>query len=106
MSNTFPDVSAKQLSGAGLTLQQAIAAAANQAKTVLTSGEFVRAKRNEGNMNSSLESTSAGAINVAGKITKHFRLDEPPQNTEYRPHAFFGENIRRTIAAFRVLGRK
>ena len=106
MNNTFPDVSAKQLSSAGLTLQDAISAATDHAKTVLTSGEFVRMKRNEGNMNSSLESTSEGAINAADKIARHFDLDVTHKSTKARSRAFFGENIRRTVAAFRVLGRK
>lgn len=106
MNETFPDVSAKQLLGAGSTLQNAINAATGRAQAVLAAGEFARQKRNEGNMNSSLVSTADGALHVAGKIASRFTLDEQPQKTETCEHAFFGDNIRRTIAAFRVLGRK
>ena len=39
-------------------------------------------------MNSSLESTSAGAINVAAKITGWFNLDDAPKILENPDNAF------------------
>ena len=107
MNNTFPDVSAKQLLGAGAwALQRTISDATDRAKTILSYGEFARQKRSEGNINSSLGSTADGAISVAQNIAGRFSLDEKGQTSEHIHRAFFGENIRRTISAFRVLTRK
>ena len=107
MNNTFPDISAKQLFGAGAwALQKTIGAATVHANNVLSSGEFVREKRNQGNMNSSLGSTADGAICAAKYIAGSLSLDESAKITEHSGHAFFGENLRRAIGAFKVLGRK
>lgn len=102
--NASPDISAKQLlsSGAWL-LQKNIGEAAVRAQNILERGEFIRTKRRDGNVNSSLESTAEGAICVAKDISKRFSLDEPPTVIHHASHAFFGENLRRTIGALKVL---
>lgn len=105
--NTSIDISAKQLFSSGVwQLPKNIGDATGRAQMILENGEFVRTKRRDGNVNSSLESTAAGAICVANDIAKRFSLDERPVNAHHSSNAFFGENLRRTIKAFKVLGRK
>lgn len=105
--NSLHDISAKQLFGAAVrSLQKSIGDATDRARSVLERGEFIRTKRRDGNVNSSYESTAAGAICVANDIAKRFSLDERPIGRHHSNHAFFGANLHKTINAFRVLGRR
>jgi len=81
-----------------INLAANIAAAEEDAKHVVESGEPIREIHSHGNLNASLESTYEGAQLVADDLAKRVTLGE-------RKERLFGENIREVIDAFRPVWR-
>ena len=101
MSDAFFDsISGKDLfSNPNVALSQHINAAEAEARQTLQAGEYIRQSHRHGKSNTSLESTAAGAQRVAQQLARTTNLGQ-------RKERLFGEHIRETVDALKLLWRK
>ena len=100
MHGQFPSVSARELVSSSASLPEIIARAKDEANRLLSMGSYVRRDATAGHPNSSLSSTSSGALTVASTLVGELSIPES------KVDRLFGENIRETYYFFRNLFRR
>jgi hypothetical protein len=102
MSISTFDISVKNLFGTEIDrLHTNIVSSHDKAKEILAQGDFVRHKHQEGNSNSSLESTVAGSLKVAQNLVGSIKPD-----SKQHDNVAIAENLQKTIAAMRSFWKK